>query len=145
MKIDVFIMETVKGHFDLKIDNVKTAVKTVVNNENKPVKGNINVIFCDNEKIIELNKQFFNKERPTDVIAFSYDEDEPDEATGEIYISADQALLQFSDFNSTLPDELMRLVIHGALHLCGYEDSDKELKKVMTKKENYYLKSTVTD
>lgn len=145
MKIDVFIMETVKGHFDLKIDNVKTAVKTVVNNENKPVKGNINVIFCDNEKIIELNKQFFNKERPTDVIAFSYDEDEPDEVTGEIYISVDQALLQFSDFNSTLPDELMRLVIHGALHLCGYEDSDKELKKVMTKKENYYLKSTVTD
>jgi len=145
VKIDVFIMETVKGHFDLKIDNVKTAVKTVVNNENKPVKGNINVIFCDNEKIIELNKQFFNKERPTDVIAFSYDEDEPDEVTGEIYISVDQALLQFSDFNSTLPDELMRLVIHGALHLCGYEDSDKELKKVMTKKENYYLKSTVTD
>jgi len=145
VKIDVFIMETVKGHFDLKIDNVKTAVKTVVNNENKPVKGNINVIFCDNEKIVELNKQFFNKDRPTDVIAFSYDEDEPDEVTGEIYISVDQALLQFSDFNSTLHDELMRLVIHGALHLCGYEDSGKELKKVMTKKENYYLKSTVTD
>ena len=69
MKIDVFIMETVKGHFDLKIDNVKTAVKTVVNNENKPVKGNINVIFCDNEKIVELNKQFFNKDLP--IIGFA--------------------------------------------------------------------------
>ena len=87
----------------------------------------------------KLKKSFFSKDHYTDVIAFNYNESN-ESLVGDIFISLDRVEENSLKYSDSLDSELMRVLIHGALHLIGYEDNDKEKKKIMTNKENYYLK-----
>jgi probable rRNA maturation factor len=102
----------------------------------------ITIIVCDNIYIHKINKNFRKKNKPTDVISFSYRENPfPDtkqkmEQLGDIYISLEKALENSIAYEASPADELKRLLIHGVLHLIGY-DHEKSWKdaKIMTAKE----------
>jgi len=104
--------------------------------------GSLSIILVDDKKIKEINKQFLNKEQPTDVIAFVLDEKDEDD-WGEVYISLDRAREQARIFNTSWKEELARYVIHGILHLLGYEDISEEAKSIMRKREEHYLDSII--
>ncbi len=108
-----------------------------VMSENKKIEE-INVIFCEDSYIKKINKQFLNHDYYTDIITFDYSENEH-KLIGDIFISIDRARDNAKQFRQKLAMEVNRLIIHGILHLIGYNDKSSEEKKLMTTKENYYL------
>ena len=115
--------------------------------ENRKI-GRINVIFCSDTYLNKLNKEHLNNSDLTDVISFKYaaadllDTDNLDFVFGDIFISVDRVRENKNLYNAIFADELKRVVIHGALHLIGYNDKSKKDKLLMTEKENLYLKLT---
>lgn len=97
----------------------------------------INVIYVDDNTILEINKDFLKHNFVTDVITFDLTEKE--ELLGEIYISADTAEKQSKEYNVSLSNELKRLAVHGALHLVGFNDSDEKSRNKMRELENKFL------
>ena len=93
----------------------------------------LNVIFSDDTNLSRLKLKYFNEDVLTDVLAFPFQNDTKLEA--EIYISYDRAISSSKEFNVSLNSELIRLIVHGILHLLGYRDNDDELKKVMFDKQ----------
>ncbi len=104
---------------------------------------NVSIIFTDNARIQEINRDYRGKDYPTDVISFAYREekfpgiDEEFEELGDIYISLEKTESQSVEFEVTFFEELLRLVIHGILHLIGYdhEISDDEEKRMQLQEE----------
>lgn len=104
------------------------------------VSASINVVYVNNDEILSLNKQYLNHDYYTDVITFSLtEEDESQKIDGEVYICVDVAEEQAKDYKVSLTNEILRLAIHGCLHLCGYDDKDEESKSKMRQLENFYL------
>ena len=101
--------------------------------------GKITLIFGSDELLTDLKKKYFNKNHFTDVIAFRLNEDDETDLEGEIYISLPRSVENAAKFNEPFDRELGRLLVHGGLHLMGYEDESKNDKKAMTEKENKYL------
>ena len=103
----------------------------------------INLLLTNNKVIKEYNKRFFNRNIPTDVIAFPLNEkDEKGKVMlGDIIISAEQAKKQARQFGQPFKKELALLLIHGILHLLGFSDSKENEKKRMEKVQNKILKN----
>ena len=101
-------------------------------------KGTLVTVLVDNERIQELNARFLGRNWPTDVIAFPMEAD-GDDVWGEIYVCEDQAKEQASEYGVSYEEELIRLVIHGILHLLGYDDGDEQSRSKMVDREDYYL------
>jgi rRNA maturation RNase YbeY len=93
----------------------------------------LNIIFSDDTNLSRLKLKYFNEDVLTDVLAFPIQNDTKLEA--EIYISYDRAISSSKEFNVSLNSELIRLIVHGILHLLGYRDNNDELKKVMFDKQ----------
>lgn len=90
--------------------------------------GILNVVFVNDQYIQALNKSYRNKDRPTDVLSFSYDDGD---LVGEVYISVETAEKQAKDHNHSLLDELIKLIVHGILHIHGHDhEKDDEYKKM---------------
>lgn len=106
--------------------------------------GAVTVIFTGADHLKNLKKQFFNEDVYTDVIAFRLDNQNNETFEGEIYISPEMAKENSQQFETLLHNELSRLVIHGCLHLLGYEDSTEKSKAEMTSMENFYLENSDT-
>ncbi len=102
------------------------------------VTGHFNLIFCDNPYIHHLNLNFRKKNKPTDVLAFIYPNEE---IAGEVYISIEKAKTQAPDWGNSYYMELKRLVTHGFLHICGYDHIKAAERKIMESKEQHYLGS----
>ena len=102
--------------------------------------GTITAIFGQDELLLSLKKQFFKKNQFTDVIAFRLNNYEEKTIEGEVYISLPRAKENAKIFGEPFEKEVVKLLIHGALHLLGYEDSSKKSKKEMTLLEDTYLK-----
>ncbi|MDC1068627.1 rRNA maturation RNase YbeY [Candidatus Kapabacteria bacterium] len=96
----------------------------------------LNIIYFDNSQIQELNKKFLNHDYPTDVISFNID-DNP--LIAEIYIGVEIAKLQANEFKVSLRNEILRLAVHGCLHICGYNDKTVDEKTIMSSLEDKYL------
>ena len=122
----------------LATSTVRRWISEAVANEGRLV-GNITVIFCSNNYLLELNKAFLNHSYFTDVITFPFDN--TPKVSGEIYVSVEQAVIQAADHCHHPQKELQLLVIHGVMHLCGYADKSPKAKKIMREKENYYMNS----
>lgn len=102
--------------------------------------GEINIILVNDDFIIDLNKRYFNKNSVTDVISFNLDDSFTDDLLeGEVYIDTQQIARQAKEYETSFDDELNRIVIHGILHIIGYDDQSKDEKRKMTDKEDYYL------
>ena len=96
-------------------------------------------ILSNRNYLNKLKKSFFSKDHYTDVIAFNLN-DQDEKIEGEIYISIDDVLLNSKEFNQSFNDEFKRIIIHGLLHVLGYDDDTIINKKQMTKLENKYMK-----
>ena len=96
-------------------------------------------ILSNRNYLNKLKKSFFSKDHYTDVIAFNLN-DQGEKIEGEIYISIDDVLLNSKEFNQSFNDEFKRIIIHGLLHVLGYDDDTIINKKQMTKLENKYMK-----
>ncbi len=101
--------------------------------------GEIAYIFCSDERILEINKQYLNHDYFTDIITFDYSEGAV--ISGDIFISVDTVKSNATEFGVTFEAELLRILIHGILHLCGQDDKTPELRLEMTKKENSALEN----
>lgn len=99
--------------------------------------GDICYIFCSDEKILEVNRQFLQHDYYTDIITFDYTEN--GKINGDIFISVDTVKSNAEKFNVTFNNELMRVIIHGVLHLTGQNDKTPETEKVMHQKEDIAL------
>ena len=100
--------------------------------------GNISFILSDKKYLNQLKKKYFDIDVFTDVIAFNL-EDENDCLEGEIYISIDDVKENAKIYSNSFNKEFSRVIIHGILHLVGYNDSNEKEKEIMTDLENKYL------
>ena len=100
--------------------------------------GEINIIFTSDKAILNLNNKFLGRDYLTDVIVFS--NSFKSTITGDVYISIDRVKDNSRKFSKgSFEKELKRIIIHGILHLIGYDDKGKEDKNIMTEKEELYL------
>ncbi len=99
--------------------------------------GDLTYILCDDEKILEVNRQFLGHDYYTDVITFDYTT--PSRVSGDIYISLDTVNSNAAEVGVTFDQELTRILVHGLLHLTGQGDKTPETKAEMTRKENMAL------
>lgn len=95
-------------------------------------------IFTTDAALLELNRQFLNHDNLTDILTFTMS-GAKSPISSEIYISIERVRENAIIFNATFSKELQRVMIHGALHLCGYSDHTLDLKTEMRKREDYYL------
>jgi len=101
--------------------------------------GDLLFIFGNDQLLNDLKKEFFNQNHYTDVIAFRMNDYSEENVEGEVYISLPRVEENAKFFNQPFHKELGRLIIHGGLHLLGYEDKTDEEKAEMTRQENQYL------
>ena len=99
--------------------------------------GEVGYMFVDDEKILEINKEYLQHDYYTDVITFDYNEN--DIVNGDIVISLDTVRTNAEKFGKTFDDELHRVIIHGILHLCGLHDKAPGEREQMEKAENKAL------
>ncbi len=99
--------------------------------------GEINYIFCNDEYLHKLNLEFLKHDSYTDIISFDYIVGK--ELHGDIYISIERVEENAKDFGVSFDEELMRVLIHGVLHYCGYKDKSDEDIRLIREKENLYL------
>lgn len=99
--------------------------------------GEINYVFCDDDYLHKLNVEFLNHDTLTDIISFDYTVGK--ELHGDIFISVERVIDNAIDLDISFVDELMRVVVHGVLHYCGYKDKTDEDAEVMREKEDSYL------
>lgn len=111
-------------------------IKTVASEHGKKV-GDISYIFCSDEKILEVNKEYLQHDYYTDIITFDYSEN--DTISGDIFISLDTVKSNSEQFGTIYEDELHRVIIHGILHLCGINDKSDKEQEQMTIFENKAL------
>lgn len=95
-------------------------------------------IFCTDDYLLGINKEFLNHDTLTDIITFDLSETEH-EVTGEIYISTERVSENGVKFGTGYDNELHRVIFHGALHLCGYTDKTKDAKQEMRNEEDKCL------
>jgi len=98
--------------------------------------GDLNFILADDNAILNINRQFLNHNWFTDVISFNYGEEEK---FGEVYISVDTVRTNALNYNVSYKREILRVMIHGTLHICGYEDDTERKKLKMHEREDYWL------
>lgn len=99
--------------------------------------GSVSYIFCDDSYILQVNKEYLNHDYFTDIITFNYNEDKI--VSGDLFISVDTVITNAETYKVTFEQELYRVMIHGVLHLIGFDDVTEELQLEMTQKEDEAL------
>lgn len=95
-------------------------------------------VFCSDDYLLNINKNFLQHDYYTDIISFDLSEN-PKQTIGEIYVSLDRIKDNAKTLETSIKDETLRVIFHGALHLCGYKDKSKADITTMRKKEEYYI------
>ena len=121
-----------------KEDSVRDWILFVVDSYGKKV-GQINYIFCSDDYLLELNKAHLQHDYYTDILTFPYAPAGVEELISDIYISIDRVKDNAQSYELPFEDELHRVMIHGALHLIGFDDHGEEAKKEMRAKEDQAL------
>ena len=115
---------------------IKKHIKRLINSELKEY-GEISLIFCSDKYLLEMNRRYLNHDYFTDIITFDYVENNI--ISGDLFISVDRVKENANAFGVKFSEELFRVIIHGVLHLIGYNDKTGEEKKIMKEKEDLYL------
>lgn len=121
---------------DLNFPVIREWIESVARSFEKSV-GSLTYIFCNDEKIIEVNRQYLQHDYYTDVITFDYTR--PKRISGDMFISLDTVLSNSQMLGKSYADELNRVVIHGVLHLCGINDKGEGEREIMEKHEDKAL------
>ena len=122
--------------FEVSLELYTEKISYIIDNEGFN-KENIVIVFCSDSFLLDLNKKHLNHDYFTDIITFSYTT--LDRISGDLFISVDRVKENALKEGVSLERELERVVYHGVLHLCGYNDKTPEEIKEMRSKENYYL------
>ena len=130
--IDFNFLDTEFISLEKNCDWLKKVIKT-----EKKILGELTFIFCNDAYLHKKNMQFLRHDTLTDVITFDYSD--KNIIIGDIFISVERVKENSDIFEVTFLSELDRVMIHGLLHLLGYKDRNKEEKKIMRFKENFYL------
>ena len=130
-----YFCEDIKFTYKNKLANNRW-LKMVAGSEIRKI-GDINVIFCSDNYILDVNMKYLQHDYFTDIITFDYCEGKV--LSGDLFISVDSVRENSIEFGTDFEEELRRVIVHGVLHLIGYDDHTEEDKKVMRQKENYYL------
>ena len=121
----------------IKRREITAWIKAVAASYNRQV-GEVGYLFCNDEKILEVNQQYLGHDYYTDIITFDYDEG--DVINGDIIISLDTVRSNAAQQGTDYMDELHRVIIHGILHLCGINDKAPGEREIMEAAENKALK-----
>ena len=108
-------------------------LSAVIASENKK-EGEINYVFCDDEYLHKINVEYLDHDTLTDVISFDYSV--VNEINGDCFISVERVVDNAKDFNVSFDEELLRVIVHGMLHYCGYKDKSDTDELVMRSKED---------
>ena len=135
MKIEITNSQRIKR---INLKELKTFLKKIFSLLNISQKR-ISILFCDNKEIKKLNKKFFNKAQATDVIAFSLQDEFEKDYLGEVIVSVEQAVKISAEYGNTWKKELLLYLVHGILHLLGYDDIKKADRLKMEKKQQQIL------
>lgn len=119
---------------------VESWIIDTASKEDRSVRA-LNIIFCSDSYLHEMNVEYLQHDTLTDVISFQYHDDSSPYIEGDIFISVERTNENAQKFEVSPEKELLRVIIHGTLHLLGYGDKTPEDKKIMTEKENTYLKN----
>lgn len=111
-------------------------ISQAVSNEQKEL-GEICYIFCSDDYLLKLNKEHLNHDYFTDVITFNYCEG--NKISADVFISIDRVRDNAIKYEVSFDEELARVLIHGVLHLVGYNDKNTEEQEQMTAREDFYL------
>ena len=130
-----FFTEDIKFNFKNRL-LVRKWLKLVAGSEMRTL-GDLNVIFCSDNYILDVNMKYLQHDYFTDIITFDYTEGNV--LSGDLFISIDSVRENSIFYKTDFSEELHRVIVHGVLHLIGYDDHCDEDIKVMRSKENYYL------
>jgi probable rRNA maturation factor len=136
MTARMILFSTNHPHLRFPGKEVFRTVKTIYKNEGKNLRA-LSVVCTNDRSIRTMNREFLAHDYSTDVIAFPFGSDDGVEA--EIYINLDAARNQAKKYRVTYTQEARRLLIHGVLHILGYDDTTVQKKKKMTEREEYYI------
>ncbi len=135
-KIGIF---SVGVNFQVKQKRIiKAWMESIVQSESFHVKQ-INLIFCDDLFLLNINKQYLSHDYYTDIITFDLADSELNIVESEIYISVDSVLENSNNLKLSFSEELYRVIAHGILHLVGYNDKKKTERERMREKESQYI------
>lgn len=130
-----YYLEDIKFLFKGKTLNNKW-LRLVAESEIRRI-GDISIIFCSDNFILDINQRYLGHDYFTDIITFDYCEG--DKLSGDLFISIDSVRENSVEYGTDFENELNRVIVHGILHLIGYDDHTDEDIAVMRSKENYYL------
>ena len=130
-----YFQEDIRYELKQKMQNNRW-LKMVAGSEMRRI-GDINIIFCSDNYILDVNMRYLQHDYFTDIITFDYCE--KDILSGDLFISIDSVRENALFYGTEFVDELNRVMVHGLLHLIGYDDHSEEETAVMRQKENYYL------
>ena len=130
-----FYFEDVKT-FDLNSTKYNQKISYIIDNEGF-IEKEITVVLCSDPYLLKMNKQHLNHDYLTDIITFSYNTE--NQISGDLFISVDRLKDNAVMFCVSIEEELERVIYHGVLHLCGYNDKTDKETSVMREKEKYYL------
>ena len=130
-----YFCEDIRFTYKNKLANNRW-LKMVAGSEIRKI-GDINIIFCSDNYILDVNMKYLQHDYFTDIITFDYCEGKV--LSGDLFISVDSVRENSIEFGTDFEEELHRVIVHGVLHLIGYDDHTEEDKTVMRQKENYYL------
>lgn len=127
---------------DELIDEMMRIIKEALNEEKEDIESEVSISFVNDEEIHQLNRDYRNVDRPTDVLSFpmDLDFDMPEKILGDIIISTDTAKRQAVEYNHSIEREILYLVTHSMFHLMGYDHMNDEEKLIMRSKEEKVLK-----
>ena len=130
-----YFQEDIRFDLKQKMQNNRW-LKMVAGSEMRRI-GAVNIIFCSDNYILDVNMRYLQHDYFTDIITFDYCEG--DKLSGDLFISVDSVRENALYYGTEFEDELNRVMVHGLLHLIGYDDHTEEEQKVMREKEDYYL------
>lgn len=131
-----YFQEDIRFELKQKMQNNRW-LKMVAGSEMRRL-GAVNIIFCSDNYILDVNMRYLQHDYFTDIITFDYCE--KDILSGDLFISIDSVRENALYYGTEFADELNRVMVHGLLHLIGYDDHTEEETAVMRQKENYYLR-----
>ena len=134
MKLNVFCEEVKSPKVTKKL--IKEIV-TLISIEEDTVFGDINIIFCSDVYLLNINNEYLKHDYYTDIITFDYKNE--NSVSSDMFISLDRVQENSNSIKIPFNHELLRIIIHGTLHLSGYEDDTLVKRKYMSLKEDYYL------
>ena len=139
--ISVQLIYDIDETADLDDDWLNSICKNILIDKNQNT-ATISIILTNDKKLLQLKNQYFQQDVLTDVITFNLEEN-GDPIDGEIYISLHRVSENAKEFKQDTGRELKRVIIHGCLHLLGYDDQTPEGKKTMTRMEDHYLSEPI--